>query len=694
LIRENKERAANEILAMVTSDGIKLTVTRNEYLAYANYLLSQYSQYGQTPDLKSFMPEILDYMINQKYLIIKSMVYLKSLPHRQDIMAGNDSDIDINSPEGVLTYAERYKAIKEVNETFEKEIENYIKEYEEEQKNIEINRAKETLSIRFKEGYSVKEIRIAQGSFKQEYLKDEKLDETKVKLEVVIEKKGVEDQIITMPVNSTMYDKEATFSTELSSEEQSQKVVTKNVILVYEEPFTDENGETDYREHKSQPFEYRVVVPRGTEKEEDEVDEEEGDVPDRYKAKDQISEENKAEYFNYNVSTTDAIKEAYRRFRQAKKDMLINFETQGLQYYYRNQYETAVIAAAQHEIKRSADLSQVTDEYIEQEYRILAQRQKEEYDILSTDKEKVNKFVKSLSDGSMNLEKVYYIPLQALQNEGYDIKEFFAITHILFKFDDTQKAFIDKEKGNRDKDELKDLRWKVAQNTKTSRSNPNYDPEYDCPLHKHNEGECIYEGEGLCPSLAFDPDHLEEELFGDDGIYQTISQALSQIEDDRERLELFKDYMVLYNDDGGAMSSHTGYLITPEGIPHSYDGDDFPGLAWKLFEKNPKIGSAFVVEDDKTYLGYAFTSYGIHLMMISFIPFKDEGSIDENGFLKIDTALDLKGTTHKELLRKQFEDRLKSDAYSAFTKENTPKDENFSIDNKKFNKLLKELNLK
>ena len=81
--------------------------------------------------------------------------------------------------------------------------------------------------------------------------------------------------------------------------------------------------------------------------------------------------------------------------------------------------------------------------------------------------------------------------------------------------------------------------------------------------------------EGLCPSLAFDPDHLEEELFGDDGIYQTISQALSQIEDDRERLELFKDYMVLYNDDGGAMSSHTGYLITPEGIPHSYDGDDF-----------------------------------------------------------------------------------------------------------------------
>ena len=197
-----------------------------------------------------------------------------------------------------------------------------------------------------------------------------------MKLEVVIEKKGVEDQIITMPVNSTMYDKEATFSTELSSEEQSQKVVTKNVILVYEEPFTDENGETDYREHKSQPFEYRVVVPRGTEKEEDEVDEEEGDVPDRYKAKDQISEENKAEYFNYNVSTTDAIKEAYRRFRQAKKDMLINFETQGLQYYYRNQYETAVIAAAQHEIKRSIDLSQVTDEYIEQEYRILAQRQK------------------------------------------------------------------------------------------------------------------------------------------------------------------------------------------------------------------------------------------------------------------------------------------------------------------------------
>ena len=111
---------------MVTSDGIKLTVTRNEYLAYANYLLSQYSQYGQTPDLKSFMPEILDYMINQKYLIIKSMVYLKSLPHRQALWRERFR-YDINSPEGVLTYAERYKAIKEVNETFEKEIEITLK---------------------------------------------------------------------------------------------------------------------------------------------------------------------------------------------------------------------------------------------------------------------------------------------------------------------------------------------------------------------------------------------------------------------------------------------------------------------------------------------------------------------------------------------------------------------------------------
>ncbi|MDD4315874.1 MAG: hypothetical protein PHC84_01795, partial [Clostridia bacterium] len=480
-IKENKERAANEILATVTSDGISLTVTRNEFLAYANYMLNQYSQYNYTPDLGELMPEILDYMINQKYLIIKGIVYLNSLPHRQAVTAAKKYGISANTPEGALTVAERYNAIKTVNETFEKEIDDYVKEYENEQKNMSISSKKEELSVLYKAGYTVTKVETKAGSFKEQYLKDEELDETKVFIEISL-KKGEATETVVMPVNSTMYDEEKPFSTEITSEEQTSKVVAKSVILIYEEPYTDTEGETVYRPHKTQPFEYSVVTPRGTEPEEEEENELEGDVKDRYKLDAEIAAENKASLFDYNVSTTAALKEAYRQFRQAKKSMLINFDETGLAYYYKNQYESAVLAAVKHEITRATDTSSVTADMVNAEYALLVAKQKEEYDILETDAEKVTKFAKSIVDGTMKLDTTYYVPVDAIAAEGYDLAEFFAIAHVLFKFDKSQTDFINKDKGDRTEEELKTLRYLVAQNTVTSRSNPDYDPEYECPL--------------------------------------------------------------------------------------------------------------------------------------------------------------------------------------------------------------------
>lgn len=684
-IKENKEREANEILATVSLDGITLTITKNEYLAYANYMLNQYSQYGYTPDLKTLMPEIMDYMINQKYLIIKGMVYLRNLPHRKDYMASNIEGISINTPEGVLTYAERYNAIKSVNDSFQDEIDRYIAEYEQEQKNLAISAAREQLNIYFNDGYSVSKIEIAEGSFKEEYLKDEKHDESKVQIIIHI-KKGDDEKEITMPVTATMYDEEAKFSTSLSQEEQTNKVVSKKVVIVYEEPITVD-GETDYLTHKSEAFEYRVVIPRGTPQEEETVDVRVGTIVDRYKAVNEISQENIAEYFNYNLSSTPAEKEAYRQFRQAKKNMRINFDVDGLAYYYRNQYESAVLEAVRHELSRAADISAITDEFLEKEYQILVNRQKEEYDLLPTDKAKVDKFVKSISDGSVNLEKVYYVPVEAIQNEGYNLNEFFAIGHILFKFNEEQSAFINNEKGGRQADELKELRWLVAQYTTTSRSNPDFDPDYEGSIED-------FDGTGIFPKLAFDPDNLNESLFGGDSpIYDKISADLRAATTPEERLQIFKDYMVLYNDDGGAMRSHTGYLITPKGIPHSYDGDDFPGLAWKLFAENPEVGSAFVTEGGESILGYSFTSYGLHLMMISFIPFAD-GTVSANGTLDIDAHLDSKGTTHRELIGKSLVQNIRNEAYTNFTKENKANDEASVINQKKFNKLLKDIGIK
>lgn len=699
LVRKNEERAANEILATVASDGITLTVSKNELLSYANYMLRQYSQYGYQPEMETFIPEILDYMINQKYLIIKGMVYLKSLDHRKDVMVANNMDIPATKPEGVLTLAERFKAIASVNKTFEEEIQGYIDEYEQEQRTRLIAEARREVEDYIENGFSVDKVELVEGSLKEEYLLNEDYDQSKIKIEIFLSKEDEEESVI-MPVSSTMYDKDKAFTTELSSEEKSQKVVTKEIVVVFEEPITTADGETDYIIHKTPSVEYKIVVPRGTPEKEEEENELEGQVPDRYKALADIAEENIAEFFEHTPSRTLTIKEqeAYRQFRQAKRAMKINFDEEGLDYYYRNQFESQVLEAVRHELGLAA-VEDLTNESlkqaVEQQFDVLVKKQKEEYSILTSSDDKVKKFSGSLKDGTMNLQKVYYVPLEALADEGYELKDFFAITHILFKFDEQQNSFIERDKGDRDEDELWLLRDKVAKYTKTSRSNPNYDPEFDCPKHKYNEGECIYEGDGLCPSLAFDPENLKEELFGENGIYKRISDELLAAAP-KERLEIFKKYMALYNDDGGAMTSATGYLIPPEGIAHGYDGDDFPGLARKLFAENPEVGSAFLTDDNgNPYLGYAFTSYGIHLMMVSFIPFED-GAVDENGIIGIDTVLDSKGTTHRQLIKKELIENMKNKAYTDFTEEhNAEKANEAAVKNaKKMKNLLKELGIK
>lgn len=690
-IKENKERAANEILATVTSDGISLTVTRNEFLAYANYMLNQYSQYNYTPNLAELMPEILDYMINQKYLIIKGIVYLNSIPDRQAVTAAKHLGISANTPEGALTVAERYAAIKTVNETFEKEIEGYVEEYENEQKNMSISTKKEELAVLYKAGYTVTEVKTKAGSFKAQYLKDEKLDESKVFIEIYLAK-GADKKTVTMPVNSTMFDEEKPFSTEITSEEQTSKVATKSVVLIYEEPYTDSEGETVYRPHKTEPFEYSVVTPRGTEPEEEEENKLEGDVKDRYKSDTEIAAENKANLFDYNISSTAALKEAYRQFRQAKKNMLINFDNDGLAYYYRNQYESAVLSAVKHEITRATDTSAVNAAAVNAEYALLVARQKEEYDILETNAQKVSKFAKSIVDGTMKLDTTYYIPVDAIAAEGYDLTEFFAIAHVLFKFDKAQTDFINKEKGDRKDEELKALRYDVAKLTVTSRSNPNYDPEYKCPLHSDNEGECNYTGEGICPALAFDPDHLEDKLFGAGGIYEEMTAALEAAATPEAKLNIFKNYMTLYNDDGGAMTAAAGYMIAPEGIAHSYDGNDFPNLGRELFANSAQVGSAFLGGGEDAYLGYAFTSYGIHLMMISFVPFGNN-EVSAEGVFSIDAALDIKGNTHRDAIEKKLIETLQNNAYTQFTKTNGAEKAKAAAqkDAKKFAKLLKDL---
>ena len=303
--------------ATVASDGITLVSKTNCFPTLIICFVSIPNT--AISEMETFIPEILDYMINQKYLIIKGMVYLKSLDHRKDVMVANNMDIPATKPEGVLTLAERFKAIASVNKTFEEEIQGYIDEYEQEQRTRLIAEARREVEDYIENGFSVDKVELVEGSLKEEYLLNEDYDQSKIKIEIFLSKEDEEESVI-MPVSSTMYDKDKAFTTELSSEEKSQKVVTKEIVVVFEEPITTADGETDYIIHKTPSVEYKIVVPREHPKKRKKKTSLKVKFPTDIRllriSRKKISPNSSAYPFR---TLTIKEQEAYRQFRQAKE---------------------------------------------------------------------------------------------------------------------------------------------------------------------------------------------------------------------------------------------------------------------------------------------------------------------------------------------------------------------------------------
>lgn len=692
-IKKNEERQSNEVLAVISDKGFTLTITRNELLTYVNYMLNQYSQYGYTPDYTTLVPDVFDYLISQKYLVIVAMDYLKNHTDRKGLMAGeNIAGLDLTTPEGILTVGERYAAIKTVNDTFESEIDTFVADYEKERRTALISEREDEIEAYLADGYEVDSVYIKEGSYKDEYLTGQTLDESKVFLVVALTK-GEDKKEVDLPYSTSLDVTDFTFSTEADS--SAGTVVEKSIKLKYDEAALNDDGETEYVTHTSDPVEYKLVKPRGTEaKEEEEVDPAVGSVANRYKKLSEIDADERYGLFDYNAGNTAALKEAYRQFRQSKKNMLINFDTNGLAYYYDSQYESAIISAFEHELTKTS-ASKVTDAMIKAEYDVLLARQAEEYSVL-TDKEKVDKFVAAIKgSNNINLESTYYIPVDAILAEGYKMSDFFAIAHILFKFNDQQSTFITTEGAGRSDEAIKELRELTSKYITTNRSNPDYDAEFECPFHSDldTEAECTKpDGTAICPAIAYDPDGAGLKLFGeggDEGIFEEISRVLDALPME-ERFDVFKKYMSLYNDDGGALASTTGYFIPPEGIAHSYDGDDFPNLARALLAESATVGNTFV----NGSLGYAFTTYGLHIMAISFMPFADAASYADNA-LAINAELNLAGDTHYSIIKKTLEESEKKKAYNEYVASYTREQalEKATKDEGRFKKLLKDLGL-
>lgn len=736
-IKVNNERKANEIMATVSLENggqtLSLNVTRNELLSYVNYIINLYSQYGMSYDAATLVEQGLDSLINQKYLVLQGMVYLTGIESRQaSAYYATDEYKRVYgtrlTPEGVLTVSERYAAIKTTNENFVSSIETYVEDYESEKRELAITNAKEELAALYADGYTVKENGVAvahavadgyaDGLYQTSFVvsasgsSDSASTETDYKqivLKITLAKNGAEDAVVYLPVSSSAVSAEVKEDAAFVS----NYVATKICKVTYDEPKTEENEETTYVTHTAEA-EYTVVTPRtaykGEEKEAHNHDLINGDIEYRYAtmaefvaAKDAAADSelktiyNDGQIFVHTKPSyvSDAEKDAYRQFRENKKAMNINFEEtkddcyNGLGYYYLSSFESAVLSAVQHELKKAAlTENPITDAQIKEQYKVLVEKQKEEYSVLSA-KEQIDKFATTVKS---DLTSAYYVPVEALKSESFEYGgntynyatdngdgsitiNMFYIGHILFKWTPEVSEAMERYILDRGEEETKEIKTQFLNALKTNKSKLEY-------------ATAAEEGKKLEDAFFVKEDGSIEEF----SVLDVIAEMKAAVDAAEDPLAVFKEYMTYFNDDSGSMSSKLGYFVPMGEIEHGYDGDDFPNMAIDLYldyingGENPANGNK-VSE-------YAFTSYGLHIEYISFAPFY-KLTLDANGGFGVDKALDLDGSTFRETIKDSLESKVSSTRYSEWSKQHTSEQAlgHANKDSKKMKTLLKDLGL-
>ncbi len=750
-VRVNEERQANEVLATVSLDyqgqTLSLTVTRNELLSYVNYLINLYSQYQMQYDVKDLLTGGLDGLINQKYLILEGMVYLMGLDGRKDLMYLNTDEYKAIYgtkivPEGVLTVAERYKSIADTNKTFTDSIKSYVTTYENEQREIILSTAKEKLNAYYQEGYTVDTVDIYnydaenetynEGLYEDSFIAvsssdgsaTSETDYNKIYLKITLKKSGADNMSVYYPVSSSAVTSADKDLTTLTTEEliayknsaayKSNHITLKTVSVTYDEPVKEEGSEEfTYKTHTAKA-DYTLVTPRTAyaEKEAEDTRNEqtkfnEGDVPFRYTALDANDDAQRkiiedGQIFKHTLTTyaSDAEKDAYRQFREAKKEQLIGFDANntkdpynGLSYYYSSSFESAVLEAVKHEItKKALTDTPITDAQIQKEYDTFVAKQKEEYDVLSK-KKQVEKFAEIIKT---DLTKCYYVPIDALLNSDFEYDgttytyatngvdgkvtiNMFYIAHVLFKWTtDVSDGFKNLIEDRTD-EEVKQIKTQFVQYLTTNKSKIAYATEGE--IDGVSALEAAFEVEEANGNIKT---FLAEVI---------IAQLEADLNESEDPLQTFKDYMCLYNDDGGKMNSALGYFVAMGDIAHSYDGDDFPNMAKDLYLS--LLNANVNPNNAKSISEYAFTSYGLHIEYISFAPFYDINLTDKNA-LGLNFKLDLDGNTFYKTIKTSLEDTVESNVYSEWTgqfKNEEIKENHAQKNEKKMKQLIKDLNL-
>lgn len=754
MVKLNEERQANEVLATVSlkDSTLSLDLTRNELLAYVNYMISlysQYSSYGITYDVSDLIDSGVKTLVAQKYAVMEGMIYLSGLEHRQGLLYKDTDEYkaiygDTLVPEGFLTIAERYAAIASTNETFEKSIKEYMESYETEVRDREVSAAREKLASLYNRGYAVaedtddekgvsvvhkdEEDNYVDGLYAESFVKgsDDEIDYTKVILKLVLKKDNAKETVY-LPIASTAIERAVDEETESDGKYVTAKVAT----FTYDEPVQGEND--SYNTHTVK-VNYTLVTPRTSwaePKEEDTRDEatiaNEGDVKYRYnkfeaadvEANAELAEiVEKGQIFVHTKSNYEskAEEDAYRQFREAKKNMNIYFDESDktdpyntLGYYYKSSFESAVLTAVQFELKKSA-VAEISDEEmagkIDDQYATLLEKQKEEYSVLSA-KAQIEKFAETIKT---DLTSAYYVPIEALTSEtflyngedktyavlnedGTYTIDFFYIAHILFGICDESSPSADGTDhwtcshtqlpneylvaiGDRSAGEVKELKIQFI------------DEEMTTNKSKLDFATAEEMGETLESAFETVVDEDENVTIRVYKVGEVINELKEAMEGSENPFDVFKEYTTYFNDDSGTFTKSTGYMIPVGDITSGWDAE-FTNTAidfyYSLLAKGIDPNETDEISD------YALSTYGVHVETISFAPFYHV-DIDENGGLGANFVIDRDGTTFADSIKDTIVSRLETDKYSEWRETFSDEIENnSSINDKKISALKKDL---
>ena len=605
-VKKNDDRAANENYVTITNQGITLTVSYNELMDYFNSMGYYYiNYYGYS--VAETLDVCISTKIQTKYLLTEAMVHLTGdavSSARKSVLVGGGAKVN---PVDVLTIAEKYAAIYAVNSSIDSSLETA----EEEAYQADLNRimnaidsenVAEIVFAEETEAYFEKFFHSGEGC----YVGNE-LDTDRVKIQVVYDN-GEKSEAFIVPTGAYT----TAFSSE-AAEDNSESTEDKNFVISFTENVTDKDGNVTEEAH-TLTYDYKLVYPRETREEATEPTDyaeitigefdpisryaTEAEIPDEIKAACSIRDLDK-EYADAEKGGNKYKIEAYRVTVENIKNAYKTME-----YFYKAQYESAVLSALQAELYLAADNTAeadgvISDAKIAEEYRYLYTTGKNSYG-KDADANK-DAFVTAIKNG---LDTVYYYPSIT------DISDYYYVYQILFSFTDEMEDFLTSEAGD-DEETIKEFTDYFLTILTTEPSNADYDAEKYDPEDAETVGP--FGDEVLVKDVIAE---LETKLAE---IYNGTSENKAS-----EATELFLEYLYKYNDDPGIFNNAYGYLMTADPEDSGWV-DAFNELGEAIFTYNNaalggagKVGNAF---DADGHLAYSCSNYGVHLMMISSTPF-------------------------------------------------------------------------